>query len=195
MTTKKHYTNKKYNAFANKPVKIPESKFNYRSERYRMERLCKKLKTPKELIQYFASNFALNTSDFLYQPEEYGETSYMRWESYKQSISYKFKTDVDFVVSHMENNTINFSDLMQTNMKLLLTLMIMDKITIQSVVLLDEVYNFLTSWVEDDTMNALYATHALRVQKTKGFIKYDKAIITNIARGLESVEYEQEQTV
>lgn len=160
-----------------------------------MERLCKKLKTPKELIQYFVSNFALSTSDFLYQPEEYGETSYIRWESYKQSISYKFKTDVDLVVSHMENNSIKFSDLMQTNMKLLLTLMIMDKITIQSVVLLDEVYNFLTSWVEDDTMNALYATHALRVQKTKGFIKYDKAIITNIARGLESVEYEQEQTV
>lgn len=190
MTVKKHYSNIKYSAFTSKPVRIPESKFLYRPERFRMKRLCDRFKTPKELIQYFVANFALETSDFLYQPEEYGDSSFLRWEAYKQSISYNFRNDVDTIVEYMEDKDVSFSD-MQKQIFPILHLMITGKISIQSIVLLDEIYNFLTPWVEDVNMNPLYAPYALRIHKTKGFIKLDKALITNIARGLESVEYEQ----
>lgn len=193
MTVKKHYSTPKYSAFKNKPVRVPESRFLYRPERYRMKRLCERFKTPKDLIQYFVANFALETSDFLYQPEDYGDSSFMRWEAYKQSISYNLKGDVDTIVSYMERMHITVEDLHRETvpMQSILHLMITGKISIQSVVLLDEIYNFLTAWADDVNMNPLYATHALRVHKTKGFIKADKALISNIARGLESVEYEQ----
>lgn len=191
MTVKKHYSTPKYSAFTNKPVRVPESKFLYRPERYRMKRLCDKHKTPKELIQYFVANFALETSDFLYQSGDYGDSSFMRWEAYKQSTTYNFKTDIDTLVSYMESKSITMEDMRRENMIPMLHLMIIGKISIQSVVLLDEIYNFLTAWTTSVNMNPLYATHALRVHKTKCFIKADKAVISNIARGLESVEYEQ----
>lgn len=191
MTVKKHYSTPKYSAFKNKPVRVPESRFLYRPERYRMKRLCERFKTPKDLIQYFVANFALETSDFLYQPEDYGDSSFMRWEAYKQSMSYNFKTDIDVLSAYLETKSVSMDDIRAENMIPFLHMMITGKISIQSVVLLDEIYNFLTAWADDVNMNPLYATHALRVHKTKGFIKADKALISNIARGLESVEYEQ----
>lgn len=156
-----------------------------------MKRLCDRFKTPKELIQYFVANFALETSDFLYQPEEYGDSSFLRWEAYKQSISYNFRCDVDAIIGYMESKDLSFAQLQSQKLFPILHLMITGKVNIQSIVLLDNIYNFLTAWIEDVNMNPLYAPHALRVHKTKGFIKFDEAIITNIARGLESVEYEQ----
>ena len=184
MTTKKHFTNKTYNVFENKPVKIPKDRFMYRPERYRMERLIKRFHTPKDLIQYFVANFALDTPNFLYEPEEYGDMSYARWESYKQSLSYNFKNEIEF----LNDKSVN-----PTNVGDILTLMLSNKISIQAIIMLDSVYNFLTRWENNASMNVLYESTLQRIKKAAPFVKFDKETITKLARGLETVSYEHEE--
>jgi hypothetical protein len=173
MTTKKHFTNK--------PIRVPKSRFLYRPERYRMERLVNRFNTAKDLVQYFVANFALDTPNFLYEPEEYGDISYARWESYKQSLSYNFRNEIDFVNDNIQSFTVDA----------IMPIYLSGKLSIQAIIMLDSVYNFLTSWEESSSMNVLYESHLQRIKKTKPFVKFDKDTITNLARGLEVPNYEQ----
>jgi hypothetical protein len=150
-----------------------------------MERLCKKLQTPKDLIQYYAANFAFFTDNFLYELEEYGESSFHRWECYKQSLSYNFRNDVEILFDANQNE-----DLIGTTAVNLLTT---NKIAIQTVAILDDFYNFLTPMLENDTINSLVSSYIMRAKKTKGFIKFNKDSISTIIRGsFSKIEYEYE---
>lgn len=194
LTIKKHYTNQKYDVFDKNPVKLPLEKFITRPERFRFDRLVRRFDTAKDLVQYYVANFALDTSDFLYQPEELGDSSYVKWETFKQSMSYQYSADIDRVIQFLERNNISVEKLFDSDNHLLLYLFSKQLVSVQSVVILNSHYNFLNSWVESSRINPLYKKLAFRAQKTVGFVKFNKDSLINITRGLESLDYGHSET-
>jgi hypothetical protein len=54
------------------------------------------------------------------------------------------------------------------------------KITIETLRIIDDVFPFINSWENDPMIKIVLGDKLLRVEKLKGFVKYDKEKLTKV---------------
>ena len=175
MAVKLHFTTTKYNVFNNRGhVKGARDTFYARNDRFIFERLARKFPTEREIIQYFVANFAYDNSEVVYSPAD-GETNLVTWNKRKQSISQVFDNDLHVILLHLEKERLTENDLYEgqsNNLPELFKLFLGGYITIETMVILDTFVNYLAR--TSSKINLLLGEEYLKIEKCKGFVKFDK---------------------
>lgn len=174
MAVKLHFTTTKYNVFNNRGhVKGARDTFYARNDRFIFERLARKFTTEREIIQYFVANFAYNNPEVVYSQSE-GETNLMTWNKRKQSISQVFDNDLQTILLHLEKNGLHENQLYEGksgDLPELFKLFLGGFITIETMVILESFEHYLAKVTSK--INLLLSEECLRIDKCKGFVKFD----------------------
>lgn len=144
---KTHFSRKTYDYFKyNGNVKVSIEKYNKRPDKYFFEKLAKKY-NKEEVIQYFVSNFLVNSNFHIIQMND---KNYLEWQRKMQSFSYLFSTDVDTILERC--TTIN--ECMQcnnANHSQVLKLFLGGSLMMETLIMLNRLTGFIDRY--DDLLN------------------------------------------
>lgn len=176
LAIKLHFTTDKFNVFENRGnVRGTREAFNARNDRYIFEKLSNKYPNDKDIIQYFVSNFAYGSDNAIYAGQE-AEENYIEWIKRKQSITKVFVDDLSTLLTHIEINKLKHSAIFkftESEYPILLSLFIGNKITIETLRIIDDFYPFLDSWSQNNSVKYIWDNEFRRIKKLTGFVKYD----------------------
>ena len=183
MAVKLHFTTNKYNVFNNRGhVKGGRDTFYSRNDRFIFERLARKFATERDIIQFYVANFAYGNEAVVYSDVD-SESNLTLWNKRKQSISQVFENDMNGIVLHLEKESLTRDQLYNGNLPELLKLYLGGFVTIESMVILDSYTNYLASWKEQ--LNLLWEEECRRIDKCKGFVKFDSARLLQVYNNFE----------
>lgn len=182
IATKLHFTTDKFNVFENPNVKGSRDAFFSRNDRYLFEKLARKFPTDHDLIQYYVANFAYGNDAVIYHDSE-SDTNLIVWNKRKQSITRIFENDCAAILLHVEKEKKTRSELFtftDSNFPELFKLYLGHYITIESLSILNTYENFLPSWKAN--ANLIWEEECRRIEKVKGFVKFDETRILPILK-------------
>jgi len=171
---KLHFADSKFNVFLNKGrVRGSIEKFRNRNDRMLFERLARQFPDDKDYIQYVASNFMYGNPEVIYDATE-AMANYKEFLRRRQSITRVFADDLDTILksgAEYEFSGNKIPDILQ--------LMLSKKITIETAVILNDLDGFVEKVRQSEQAALLLGDELLRVEKSKGFVKYDSYKIMN----------------
>jgi hypothetical protein len=175
---KLHLTTDRYDVFAsNGRVSGTRETFEKRNDRFLFDKLGRKFNQPRELIEYLVANIGYGNKNVIYSGEsdEYHDT----WQKRKESRTYIFKQQLEFIRVYLEDNGKKFDDLfnIDTNVPLLLNMYVGGFIHLETMVMIDATENFLDKW---EPLVMLWGDQLRILNKIKKFVKYDKDKIQSI---------------
>lgn len=174
LSIKKHFFDKKYDLSKDKFIYV---KLNDRLQRELvfLRALYRKVNSKYEYITFIVANFAYGNKNFIYSIDELAHHNYDIWTAYKNSYTYRITQENDFISKVLAKNNMKFDELFvkneKNNLPPILTLYLSDKISIQYLCALDNGKDFLTAWLQDDSISMLLEKDIRRVIKTKFFLK------------------------
>ena len=177
MAVKLHFTTNKYNVFNNRGhVKGGRDTFYNRNDRFIFEKLSRRFDTERDIIQYFVANFAYGNDSVAYSDAE-AEENLVKWNKRKQSISQVFNNDLQVITLHLEKQSLKMDNLYSGGSPELLKLFLGGFITIETMVILNCINNYLADWTH---LNLLWDEECRRIDKCKGFVKFDVEKLTRM---------------
>lgn len=178
MAIKLHFTKDSFDVFKNRGnVKGTREAFNARNDRYLFEKLARKYPVDKDLIQFFVANFAYGNDASIYSYEE-AETNLLEWQKRKQSITKMFSDDLATILLTVHKNKLKQDEIFyftSNSYPVILKLFLGKQISIETVRIFDDSLNLVQKWKENSTMTMLWENEIRRIEKAKGFVKYDKS--------------------
>jgi len=100
---KTHFSRKTYDYFKYQgSVKTTEKAYSKRPDKYFFEKISNKYTNKEQVIEYFVSNFLVNSNFHIIQMNN---DNYINWQKKMQSFSYLFSTDIDVILDRCD--TIN----------------------------------------------------------------------------------------
>jgi hypothetical protein len=177
MAVKLHYTTDKFDVFKNGgKVKGSIDAFKKRGDRFMFDKLATTMPDDRKLIQYFVANFAYGNPNSVWDQDEAKE-NYKQWQKRKESIVYTFKSDCQAIINHCEKEGISLNNLysfVDGDYPELLKLYVGKHITIETMRILEDYEKYLDEWKKNDSLSLLWDDERRRIEKSKGFVKYDK---------------------
>ena len=182
MAVKLHFTSRKYNVFETRGnVKGTREAFNSRNDRYIFEKLGQKY-DDREIIQFFVSNFAYGNDTAIYGNSEADEL-YFEWQKRKQAITKTFIDDLANIMNMCDVHKFNTDGIFKSSngdLPILTSMFLSGKITIETMRMIDDIEPFVDSWENDPMIKIVLGDKLLRIEKLKGFVKYDSDKITKV---------------
>lgn len=177
LALKLHFTSEKFDVFANHgAVRYTRDKFNLRNDKYIFEKLSNKFNTDREFIQFVASNFMYGNSDVVYSGSD-AEDNYKEYLRRKQSMTKIFWDDIETIISHNEKYESRMSLFSVVDNKIpgIISLYLSNQVTLETLRILDDRYNILHEMrTTNQTLYKMFESALRIVEKSKGFVKYDK---------------------
>lgn len=193
MAIKLHFTKDDFDVFKNRGnIKGTREAFNARNDRYGFEKLARKFPVDKDLIQFFAANFAYGNDSVVYASEE-AETNYLEWNKRKQSITKIFSDDCSKILMDAYKNKLKESDIFNLTNKSypsILKLYLGKQISLETVRIIDDLQPVIHIWKQNTSMLLLWENEIRRIEKSKGFVKYDKLKIDKVFTDFKQEVYE-----
>jgi hypothetical protein len=189
LACKLHFTNEKYDLFEhNGRVKTNRESFERRNDKRLFEKLSRKFKKDKEIIQFIVANFAYNNTGFVWDDNSVSEDNYIRWMKTKESIHHTFKKDLSTLKFIQEQNKFPFDRLIKMLDKdspypVLLTAYLGKQVTIETLVILEDVYKYLDKWEENILLSE---DHFLKIRRLKPFVKYNQEKVQQLINEFEA---------
>ena len=183
IAVKLHFTKDNFDVFKNRGnLKGTRDAFNARNDRLMFERLARKFPVDKDLIQYYVANFAYGSDAAVYSMEE-AESNLIEWNRRKQSITKIFSDDCNKILLDACKNKLKKDDVFNLTNKgysSILKLFLGKQISIETVRIIDDFHPIVEPWKQNSSMVLLWETEIRRIEKSKGFIKYDTAKIKKV---------------
>jgi hypothetical protein len=180
---KLHFTKDNFDVFKNRGnVKGTRDAFNARNDRYMFEKLARKYPVDKDLIQYYVANFAYGNDAAIYSFEE-AETNLLEWNRRKQSITKIFADDCNKILmdacksKYKEESIFNLTNKGYSS---ILKLFLGNQISLESLRIIDDLHPVIDSWKQNSSMVLLWENEIRRIEKSKGFVKYDSDKVTKV---------------
>jgi hypothetical protein len=174
LSVKKHFFDKKYDLGKDKIMYLRAFQKPPRETIF-LRTLHKKYTNKHDLITFMVANFAYGNDNFIYSLDDTAYHNYDMWVAYKNSYTYRITQENEFISKVLSKNGMTFDELFvktdKNSLPPILTLYLSDKISIQYLCTLDNGKNFLTEWLEDDSIAMLLEKDIRRVIKTKFFLK------------------------
>lgn len=171
MSLKLHFTSDKYDITKTKSaVKCKQETFMKRKDILLFRKLAKKYKK-QELINFFVSNFAVGHNGVF---DAESVEVYENWKILQGRLSYQFKQDVETILEWAELTNQDPLVSYDAQHPILLKLFLGKKITLESVIILDKLFDFVYS---NDTLmqnDFIWKDFARLVKKYRIFVKIDK---------------------
>lgn len=149
---KTHFSRKTYDYFKYQgSVKTTEKAYSKRPDKYFFEKISNKYTNKDQVIEYFVSNFLINSNFHIIQMNN---ENYLNWQKKMQSFSYLFSTDIDVILDRCD--TIN--DCMQcenSSHSDILKLFLGGRIMMETLLMLNRLTGFIDRYdklLEDDVI-------------------------------------------
>ena len=180
LSVKTHFTTEKYDCIKHngRVAHASFEQFERRKDRALFSYAAKKFENPQQAASYFVANFIEN-NDYPIEDFDKGWNNYMKWQKIRQSMTKTFKDDLDFLEFFLEENDIEFEDILFENSTLppLYTLAKTGKISYPTITILDKYADFIPVW---NKQFPVWKKEFLRVQKLGSFLKIDEAKYFNL---------------
>jgi len=173
LALKRHFTSE-YDFFKyNGKVKANSHSFENRKDKFFFYKLSKMPNAEQLILANLLENPQIWVGDLI---ENKAHEVYQQWLKKQQSLTYVFRTDI----SELDQDDPD-SDLMTNgDHPNLLRLYVADKISIETLVILDDVLNFFPYWEKKIRDKILWTDINKRVKKYRPFLSYDKAKMRKI---------------
>ncbi len=178
MAIRLHFTTDKYDVFEKSGrVTGKRETFEKRNDRGLFEKLANKFTKDKDLIQYLVANFAYGNNGVIYSTDS--DEYYDTWIKRKESMRRVFELDLITIQRHLENNRKIYNDLYSIDeySPLLLNLYLGKQITLETMVILNDIENYLYAW---EPLIMLWKDEFRLIRKVKRFVKYNSDIVQSI---------------
>lgn len=170
---KLHFGSNSYDYFKyNGKTNVSKSTFATRKDKYQFYRLSRKY-TLTELKDFYIANFIENDVQWvgdLMTPE--AEDNYKKWLKRTQSLSYVFTNDINFILEKELHNEL--MKVYRGQHPHLLTFMMRDQISMETLIIMDDMMGFVERWEKQITEDILWPTTLRYIRKYKPFLNYDK---------------------
>jgi hypothetical protein len=180
---KLHFTKDNFDVFKNRGnVKGTRDAFNARNDRYMFDKLARKYPVDKDIIQYYVANFAYGNDAAIYSFEE-AESNLLEWNRRKQSITKIFSDDCNKILMDACKNKYKEESIFNLTNKgysSILKLFLGKQISLESLRIIDDLYPVIDSWKQNSSMVLLWENEIRRIEKSKGFVKYDCDKVTKV---------------
>jgi hypothetical protein len=175
LALKKHFTTKTYDYVKyHGKIKLNISNFEKRKDKFHFAKLAKM----KDPFHFLLSNMIEDPSkwitDFLTVD---GENNYISWQKRNQSLSYIFQQELD----HLDDDfKANFT--VEEQYPKLYTLFLQKEISIETLIILNKMFNFFETWDKQIKERVLWPNKKLIIDKYSVFVnidynKYKKTVI------------------
>ena len=176
LALKLHFNNDKFNVFENRGnVKYSYENFNSRNDRHIFEKLARKFDSDKELIQFLVANFAYGHDNMIFAIEEANEF-YLEWQKRKQSITRIFKDDLNTIELESQKNALSLDQIINFTLNeypCIIRRYLGKKISIESRSILNDLLDFIPVWKTNKSGMLILESDIRKIEKIKGFVKYD----------------------
>lgn len=167
---KLHFHSKGYDFIRyNGKVKSDINSFLKRKDRYFFGKLFKMY--TQNLQDFYVANLSVKDTwvgDLL---NEESERIYIDWKKRNQKLSYLFETEVSDMLRDRDINSIlKVEDGQHPH---LLKLFMSNKVSIETIAIMDEVVGFTDDWCELISEDVVYPHIHRRINKYKSFVSYD----------------------
>jgi hypothetical protein len=145
MAIKLHFDKGTFDAFKFnfKGPRLSQSAFNARKDRYFFEKVAKKYSTKSDMITFFLANYLEGNS----WVGTMNDSAPMNWISRMQRLDYAFSEDMSVLKTHCDKCLCTFDDALSVSpdrsVPLIIELYQSQKISLESVVVLDVLLNFI----------------------------------------------------
>jgi len=170
---KLHFTSKydyvKYNGKTN----VTKDQFMLRKDKFQFYKLSRKYKRD-ELFGFYVANMLVNpkiwVGDLL---SEDAESEYKVWQKTQQSLSYVFEQDIHRLFDSV-NNPEELLKVVDGQYPLLYNLYMQDMCAKETLIILNELLNFLPMWVKKIEDDIIFPEFVKSCEKYKPFLNFDK---------------------
>ena len=173
---KLHFTKEKFNVFENKGhIKGSYAAFDARNDKYLFEKLAKKFPKDQDIIQFIVANLSIGNDNIIYGMEE-AEENYIQWIKRKQSITHTFLNDINTIQLESEKNNYNLDQIINCTLNqfpYIIKLYLGKLICMESIVILNDFVPMIAKWKQEPSL-ILLENDILRIEKLKGFVKYNR---------------------
>ena len=175
LALKQHFTSD-YDYFKyNGKVRAKSESFLKRNDKFFFRKLQKKY-SKDELVEFFVSNFIVGGNNWIGNLiSKESEDNYANWRKSSESITYNFHNDLCWLSDYCSKNDISANDLIVVNKNdhpILLKLFLQNKITTETVIILDSVLGFVRYWnakIDD----IIWDEKKRLLNNYKSFVRYD----------------------
>lgn len=172
MALKLHFTDPRFNVFVNRGrVRGTRDKFMARNDRTIFEKLARMFESEKEYIQYIAANLMYGHSQVVYESAD-SMANYKEFLMRRQSITKIFTDDLATIINTNAQYSFSGQDVPDV-----LQLLMSKQITLETMVILNDQDKIVDQMKQNNQIVLLLGDELTRIEKSKGFIKYDLARI------------------
>lgn len=154
-------------------VKYTPAQFNSNAQKYVYEKLTKKY-SDEELKKFFIANFLQNENVWVQDllSQEANEV-FVKFNKKYQSLSYIFESEIIDIFSH-ENHKLLFKS-NSNDFPLLLTKLLRNEVSPETILIMNEFLRFLPKWEEDIKDEFVWPKVKLKLFKYRSFLEYDRS--------------------
>jgi hypothetical protein len=171
---KLHFTSDSYDFFKyGGKTNVSKSNFATRKDRYSFYKLSRKYNL-QELRDFYVANFLKGGDSWVGEmANEEGESNYREWQKRNQRLTYQFEQDIIglFNAVSTPNDLLMVRD---GQYPLLLKEVMEGTITIETLVILNDIMNFLPMWDKKINDTIIWPDWKRKVVKYTPFLNYDK---------------------
>lgn len=178
LATKIHFTTESYNVIKSSGnISATEESYTNRSDQSVFEKIGKRYKTDKEVVQFLIANFAYGNSYVVYSTESH--RNYVEWKRRKESITQVVSNDLINTSYLLEDDRQSNPIAIVNGLPPLLKYYIGNHVTYETMVILQDMLDFLPLWEANVLM---WQDLFLRIRKGKQFVRYDPPRIEKLLK-------------
>jgi len=174
LALKQHFTSD-YDYFKyNGKVRANVDSFLKRRDKFFFRKLSKKY-TKDELVNFFVSNFIVSDNWIGNLISQESEDNYVHFKKRMESLGYSVRNELHFLFDYCRDRDLDFNKLLLVedgNHPLLLKLWLQKKVSIETVIIMDDILRFTRYW--DAKLDDIVWEEKKRlISKYRKFLNYD----------------------
>lgn len=176
LALKQHFSSDSYDyiKYGGK-VSAKQDTFEKRRDKYQFYKLSKKIDVSGYLVANFIHNHKLWVGDL---NSKSCEDTYSKWKSRQESLSYKFKTDLEKLDDDFNSNF----KIIDGQYPPIIRKYQFDEISLETLVILNKIVNFLPHWNDKISDTIVWPELKKRIEKYTPFVSFDEKKFKEITK-------------
>jgi hypothetical protein len=172
---KLHFTSSSYDFFRyNGKSNVTKQNFANRKDKYSFYKLSRKYRN-EDLVNFYVANFLVKDITWIGDiTGAEGEENYKMWQKRNQSLNYRFKEDIMYLVDKVSVS----SDMIKVKdgqYPLLLNETMQGAVSIETLSILNHMMGFFEMWNKKISDTIIWPTWKMKCERYTPFIHYDES--------------------
>lgn len=169
-----HFTSKSYDFHKyHGKTNVTKDSFQKRKDKYYFHKLSRKYSLD-ELVDFYVANFVDGGVKWVGDiTGEDGESRYVRWKRRKESLTYLFQEDIDYLL-YQVNNPEELLIVKSGNYPRLLEVTMQGNIQVETLCILNKLMNFFPMWSKKISDDIIWPDWKLKVEKYTPFVEINE---------------------